>query len=132
MQCKIYLFSLAVMLFPLPYSSAKPDVHENAATLEHVLTTPAPSGHDIVQFSKLLYSELGSSDVNKLAKDVKQEYAALDVNHELHDTLSALYETLLVDIDSSERYAKKMKTLLELLDSGESGGDPIPGMHVPE
>jgi hypothetical protein len=75
-----------------------------------------PSNSDIVDFSKRIYSALGSKSVGDLATDFKVEFETLNSDGLLGETLSSLSAMRLDDLQRSVRHAKKMRDLLNLLD----------------
>jgi hypothetical protein len=79
-------------------------------------TTPPPTTQDIVQFSRRLYSSLGTKKAADLAHDFQPEYDALNADGKLGETLGALAEMRIEDLTVSVRRAKKMRRVVALLE----------------
>ena len=77
-------------------------------------------GDDIVRFSKRIYSVLKTNpirDTANLATEFKKEYKHLNEDGMVGSMLGALYDMRLEDLLISVEHVRKMKELLETLDS---------------
>jgi hypothetical protein len=75
---------------------------------------------DVVRFSKKMYSALGSDSESQLAKKFLPEYNRLNANGTLGQTLGALYEMRLRDLKISIKHAKKMRKVLDIMQSNQN------------
>ena len=72
---------------------------------------------DIVDLQKTIYSVLGQYDVPEIVSRFKPEFKRLNTDGTLSDTLDALYEMRLLDMQISIQHAKKMRQVLKSLGS---------------
>ena len=70
---------------------------------------------DIVDMQKTIYSVLGQHEVSEIVSRFRPEFKRLDVDGSLANTLDALYEMRLLDMQISIQHAKKMRNVLDLL-----------------
>ena len=71
----------------------------------------------MVEFSKSLYSQLGSRTPEAIAKSHRGEYDALNTDGSLGMTLAALYEMRILDLELAIAHAEEMRLVLALLAS---------------
>jgi hypothetical protein len=74
---------------------------------------------DVVKFSKKMYSALGSDANADIAKKFKPDYNRLNtaINGTLGQTLEALFEMRIRDLKISIKHAKKMRKVLDIMQS---------------
>ena len=94
--------------------------HRSRALLRRQLTAAAHARDDqrtadIVDMQKTIYSVLGQYDVPEIASRFRPEFKRLDVDGTLANTLDALYEMRLLDMQISIQHAKKMRGVLDAL-----------------
>lgn len=70
---------------------------------------------DIVDLQKTIYSVLGQYEIPEIVSRFKPEFKRLDVDGTLANTLDALYEMRLLDMQISIQHAKKMRGVLNEL-----------------
>jgi hypothetical protein len=70
---------------------------------------------DIVDMQKTIYSVLGQQEVSEIVSRFRPEFKRLDVDGSLANTLDALYEMRLLDLQIAIQHAKKMRNVLDLL-----------------
>jgi hypothetical protein len=70
---------------------------------------------DIVDMQKTIYSVLGQYGVPEIVSRFRPEFKRLDVDGTLANTLDALYEMRLLDMQISIQHAKKMRSVLDAL-----------------
>lgn len=82
--------------------------------------TPLPTHldpDDVVRFTKTLYKELGSNWGNTTTVTDKFRERFRDLNEttegQLGQTLAALFEIRMLDLQASVRHARKMRTVIE-------------------
>ena len=78
------------------------------------------TGEEAVIFSKRVYSVLGTKDVSKLADEFRMEYKILNSNGMLGSMLGALYDMRIEDLLLSLERVKKMREVLDRLESSDS------------
>jgi hypothetical protein len=89
-----------------------------------VASLPAPiisytkKNENVVDFTKRIYSSLGTKSIADLAIDFKNDFEVLNEdNNKLGEELNSLYEMRLDDLKRSVLHAKKMRDLLDILES---------------
>lgn len=87
-------------------------------------TTPLPTTldpDDVVRFTKTLYKELGNNWGNTTTVTDKFRDRFRDLNEttegQLGQTLAALFEIRMLDLQASVRHARKMRTVIEAFSS---------------
>ena len=70
---------------------------------------------DVVDLQKTIYSVLGQYDVPEIVSQFRPEFKRLDVDGTLANTLDALYEMRLLDMQISIQHAKKMRSVLDAM-----------------
>jgi hypothetical protein len=88
------------------------------APLPSPTTSYTKKNEDVVDFTKRIYSSLGTKSVADLAMDFKSDFEILNEdNNKLGEELNGLYEMRLDDLKRSVLHAKKMRDLLDILES---------------
>ena len=95
-----------------PYTSPTPEIEPTWVDfpLENGF-----KGTNAVKFFKNILSVLGTKEAEELAKDLKSDFKALDVDGKLGDTLISLFELRLEDLLTTVEHYKKMRTVLDNL-----------------
>ena len=85
-------------------------------------TAPKLDPDDVVRFTKNLYQELGDhwGNATAISDKYRDQFQNLNASTDvqLGDTLSALFEIRMLDLQASVRHARKMRSVLQSF-SGE-------------
>jgi hypothetical protein len=92
------------------------DIHSPEYTDTEIRTT-SQAGSDMAQFSKRVYTAIGSKDTETLAEEFKTEYRLINRDGIIGSVLGALYDMRIDDLMIALEREKKMRELLEILDS---------------
>jgi hypothetical protein len=117
----VFVVPMVLFLLSTPHGLAKrrpahdPLPHRRLAAM-HAATSDQRTS-DIVDLQKTIYSVLGQYDVPEIVSRFKPEFKRLNTDGTLSDTLDALYEMRLLDMQISIQHAKKMRQVLKSLGS---------------
>jgi hypothetical protein len=99
-----------------PLKSEK--VQKQQPSYNNVASPPSSKRiENVVDFTKRIYSSLGTKSIADLAVDFKGDFEALNYDNKLSEELKSLYEMRLDDLQRSVSHAKKMRDLLEILNA---------------
>jgi hypothetical protein len=111
-MCVVSLFLVAVT----PLALCQEIFNDDTDITEGSTPFSGDDNHDIMRFSKRMYSVLGTDDAANLAVKFKSEYKMLNADGTLGSVLGALYDMRMDDLLVSVERVRKMRELLETLD----------------
>ena len=93
-------------------------------------TAPRLDPDDVVRFTKNLYKELGDhwGNTTAISDKYRDQFQNLNASTDgqLGETLSALFEIRMLDLQASVRHARKMRSVLQSF----SGEKPVPSAAI--
>ena len=93
-------------------------------------TAPRLDPDDVVRFTKNLYKELGDhwGNATAISDKYRDQFQNLNASTDgqLGETLSALFEIRMLDLQASVRHARKMRSVLQSF----SGEKPVPSAAI--
>ena len=93
-------------------------------------TAPRLDPDDVVRFTKNLYKELGDhwGNATTISDKYRDQFQNLNASTDgqLGETLSALFEIRILDLQASVRHARKMRSVIQSF----SGEKPVPSAAI--
>jgi hypothetical protein len=93
-------------------------------------TAPRLDPDDVVRFTKNLYKELGDhwGNATAISDKYRDQFQNLNASTDgqLGETLSALFEIRMLDLQASVRHARKMRSVIQSF----SGEKPVPSAAI--
>ena len=93
-------------------------------------TAPRLDPDDVVRFTKNLYKELGDhwGNTTAISDKYRDQFQNLNASTDgqLGETLSALFEIRMLDLQASVRHARKMRSVIQSF----SGENPVPSAAI--
>ena len=93
-------------------------------------TAPRLDPNDVVRFTKNLYKELGDhwGNTTAISDKYRDQFQNLNASTDgqLGETLSALFEIRMLDLQASVRHARKMRSVIQSF----SGEKPVPSAAI--
>jgi hypothetical protein len=93
-------------------------------------TAPRLDPDDVVRFTKNLYKELGDhwGNATAISDKYRDKFQNLNASTDgqLGETLSALFEIRMLDLQASVRHARKMRSVIQSF----SGEKPVPSAAI--